>query len=490
MIVKVFHEGVYHEIMIQRTSTAQDILEKFKATISKDFGLKNVFIIHNNEKINLVDFMAIKDLAEFLYDGKEFHIIESFKEGIIDVVVKYDFDIRTFEFNKKDVLGSVISKCEDVFNLDFDNYRLKFESIFYDRLDHKTTLDNITSEFTMLLEIVKAEKHPFTVDLYLILDKIYNATKQKTLVKYESDHIPSLKEIVDFLIDKYGFEESTMSFFKVNAFDEPIKRMKISACTLKNFEVEERIKIMVNKTLNELEFELKKFVIYVLRAYPEDLHKTVEIKIPLDANLSEFKTKIIAALKKTDPAYGRSIDTFTFQVLNAFNLPGKYIIKNDSTVRKYNFASNKILVRPVDNQHTPKQTDICVFLRKRISEERKYEGYQEVLIPEKFKNINPKNFDAFKLFIISALNLIGEEVSNLKLAIVDYKNFSWKIMDGRETHLKDGDEIGYLLKTEEHGKDDFQTDELTAIKFSENRQNYVFNYKLVKEKPFTINLEG
>ncbi len=476
--------------MITRTSTAQEILERFRNSIGKEFGLKNVFIIHNNEKINLLDFMAIKDLAEFLYDGKEFQIIDVFKEGVIDVVLKFDFDVRTFEFGKKDVLGKVIEKCEEVFNLDFDNYRLKFESIFYDRLDHKTTLDNITSEFTMLLEVVKAEKHPFAVDLYVINDKDYAASKLKTLCKFESDHIPSLKEIVDFLIGRFDFEENRMSFFKVNAFDEPIKRMKISASTLKNFEVEERIKIMVKGTPDELEFELKKFVIYTAQSYPEDLQKQFDIKIPLDDNMSEFKSKIIAELKKTDRDFDRPVTSFTFQVLNAFNLPGRYLIKDDGNVRKASLSSNKILVRPLDGKPIPKPSSICVFLRERVSEERRYKGYQEFLLPEKLKNINPKNFDAFKAAVISALNVEGVSPSDIKLAIVDYKGFCWKIMDGRDVHIKDGDEVGYLLKSQESNKDDFQTDELTALKFSDNRQNYVFNYKTVKEKPFTINLEG
>jgi len=490
-MVKVYHEGVFYHILIGRTSSAQEILAKFNGSVGKEFPLNKVFIIHNNEKINLVDFMAIKDLAEFLYDGKEFHIIENFKEGIIDVVVKFDCNVRTFEFGSRAVLGRVISKCEQAFNLNFDDYQLKFEDMFYDRLDQRTKLDEITSEFTMLFEVVKPRKQTFAVDLFVINDKDYAANKQKVLCKFESDHYPSSESIVDILIATYGFKEENMSFFKVNAFDEPIKRMdNIFMESLKNFEVDGKIKIMVKGTRDELDFELKNLVVYTAPSYPEDLQKQFEIKVSLSSKIKKLKTKILAQLKTIDQLFDDSADKFTFQVLNAFNLPGKYLIKDDNRVGKSNFVSNKILIRPISNEAVPKQSDTCVFLRKRISEERRYEGYTEVLIPEKLKNINPKNFDAFKALITSSLNLPGEEATNLKLAIVDYKNFAWKIMDGRQTHIKDGDEIGYVLKRDEQSRDDFQTEELTALKFSNNRQNYIFNYKTVKEKPFSINLEG
>jgi hypothetical protein len=489
LIVKLYNNGEYSDVFIQKSITLDKLVDTFRKSLSLEFTAKNVFIINNSEKINIVDFAAVKDLAEYLHDGKEFQIIENFKEGVIDVVLKFDLDIRAIEFNKSDHFGLVIDKCEEVFNLDFHNYRLKFGSVFYDRLDASKPLEKMSSEFTILFEVVKSEKHPYVVELFII-DDDYVKTKQKTLIKFEADHTPTIKEVVAFLKEKRNFDESNMIFYKLNVFEEPTKRMKIKNCTLKNFEIEEKVKIMVKGTSAELDFETMKFVIYTSTSYPEDLQKQFEVKTPFEWVLRDFKTQVVDQLKNVDPYFDQPAENFTFQTLNAFNLPGKYLQKDDTIVKKTLFMSNKILVRTRTPEVALKANELCVFLRMRITTERKYDGYREVFIPEKFRNLSKKNFEAFRSFVGELLEIESKSLSDLKLTVVDYKNFCWKLIEAKDTTIKDGDEIGYLISSSENAKDDFQTDELIALRYSDNRENYVFNYKFVKETPFSINLDN
>ena len=300
--------------------------------------------------------------------------------------------------------------------------------------------------------------------------------------------MPTTKDIVKFCEKEFGKEEKELSFFKLNAFDDPIKRINIKNFSVKNLEIEGSVRVMVKDTPNRLDFELMALQIFTTTDYAVNEEKQFTIKVPMDGKISMMKQMIIDEMivqglleKNSKPA------DYLFQNLNIYNVPSKYFINENSLVKKHIFRSNKVLVRKNDKEKPIDKNKICLFLRKRDSESRTYGKRIEFLHNGNKRNINTKTYNAFKKTIYDAID--DEEKKGLdcfELAIVDYKHFQWKPFKNNFICLKDGDEIGYILDINENKSDDLQTTYLSNLSKSHDVSGETVYTRMIEEKGFLI----
>ena len=339
----------------------------------------------------------------------------------------------------------------------------------------------------MCFEVVEKVKTEYVVDVFLINDE-YDLKRSKILEPLVFLERPNFSNVIEKLNEKYPDLE-VHHVYKLNNFDEPIKEILFNKSKEINFDSEHVFRMMLKRTTGKLDFQSINFIIYTPNVYPTDLQKLYELKVDEDIIVKDFKQMILTKLIELGTCVNIQSSAYHFQFLNQFNIPAKYLTEENEILKKFAKKSNKLVVRTVDICLPSQKDFIAVFCRKRISSKRIYESYDQVFLPKNVQKINSHETTNFlKELMIKKLNL-GIKTNQLNLTIVDYKNLKWKLLEKENISLRNGDEIGYLILEKGSPVDDMQTDEFLALSLNENRENYVFNHKSVKETPFSINLD-
>lgn len=442
------------------------------------------FTTIKGKHLNIENLPADVSLEEVLVDGQKFETGSGPTDGSVSVLYLFSGTSKTVNFQPRDKLSKVFIEFERLYKELATDFTWSFKGREYDpSVDGDTELVDMSDEAQMIINVTKRSEKNFKVDLLLIKDN-YEETRKFEVLTLNFVGKPTLDRVFESAkAVRPTFEACHV--YKINNFDEPVKELPAKGNRDPGFDSENTSRIMVKETPGKLDFQSFKFTVYTPNNYPIDLNKQFEIKIEDDMTVERFKALILERLSEhfhdTDQSH------FLFQFLNQFNVPSKYLLQPVSQLKRHCNRTNKLLVRKKDIE-LPKGDDfVAIFCRKRDSQQRIYEGYQQVFIPKKLQKISSQTIGALKEFLVAKLRL-DCSFSTLVLTVVNYKSFEWRRLEKESITLKDGDEIGYLVRDEANAYDDLQTDELMALALNTNRENYVFNYKFVKETPFSINL--
>ena len=464
----------------------------FFSEISKEFKTEidgsKLFINNNNEKMDLLSLQKIKPLNEILNHNCIFEYLENFEKGLLQIVLEIDEESKTFKLDDKCTLNDVFEIIRK--NWDLENNEFILETKDEKKYDFELKDDllvDLSKETVILFKIIKKEIEKKKIELKIIEDDYEETKKIESL--FFIGKITKTKDLITFLIEKKNFEEEKMSFFKMNIFEEPVRRIQLKNISIKNLEVDGELKIFVRNSKKKMEFELKKIIIFTPIKYPKDIKKRFDIKIDLSQKIGEMKKVLIDKLIKMGIFKKIEIKSYFFQTFTRFNIPSAYILNDKSKVSKVLNKCDRILIRENKNEKeiNPRLTNL--YFRKRNTEKKDYEECREIFISPKFKKMTKKNFLDLKKHFMKLLDLEIEEDKVLFL-VVDYKNFLWKKLKDL-THFKfnNGDEIGYVLDYNVELKDDFQTDDFLALRLrGDVKEIDYFTGKIyTKEKAFKIN---
>ena len=447
----------------------------------------NFYLNKKGEHFNLQNLPKEFRLDEILINETQIIASEEPIDGLLSVVYSFDGKTQTDRFPAREKLKIVFETFERLFGFKAGDFLWTFKDKEYSpTADSQTELIEMTDQEHMVFIITSLEVDAYKVDL-LLIDDTYDTKRNKKIHSLTFRPKPTFEKLLHSIGKALPSLEAYL-FYKINNFDEPVKEISLRNLNEIPFDSENCYRIMVKSTSGKLDFQILRFVIYTVNAYPQDLQKKLDLKIEDEMTVGEFKKEVLKNLVANDISFGNDPQKCFFQFLNQFNIPSKYLLQDKSPIKKHAQKSNKLLVRRKDFELPKNEDFIAVFCRERIYQKRIYEGFRQVFIPKKLQKMSVENISKLKLFLVDKLGL-DVEGEALGLSVVNYKNYEWKKLDKGEISLKDGDEIGFLVKGENCAGDDMQTDELLALAGSENRENYVFNYKFVKEKPFAINLD-
>ena len=441
---------------------------------------QNIYLKKQRDAVSLYEALHNQNLEEILVDRAEFEIFENFEEGKITVHLKFNGKVKTIKATKNTTIQEILDEAVFNFDISMDHYYLKGKARDFDILDRKELLSTYYDDFVVEFEILEFKKKIHEVQIIKITDE-YDKTKRRESIFYKTDDIPEYNDVIKFIENSFGKPESSLAIYKLNAFEEPIKRVKLKNSNLKTFEIENQFKIMVKNTTEMLNFELQLFTVFTPIDYPYDIEKQFDIKIALEDSIADLKEKVLLNLTKNNIYTNNNTSGYYFQVLNLYNVPGKYLLNDSSLIKKTLFKTKKILVRKSDDR-TITSHDICVFVRTRNKQKRTYENPVEVLVTDKYRNINNKNYEAFKIYILSKIFDNIEQDETLELVVLDYKNYKWTLLKNNSICIKDGDDLGIVINNDAY--DDLQTDELLALKLSNSFSEMPKKYQ---EKAFKLN---
>lgn len=484
--IQLIYDSNSHSIATTKKTSKEELI-KLLENITKD-EKTNFYVNVRGENISFDQLSEENKLEEILEDGRQIIASNEILDGLIAVIYSFDGKSKTERFSPREKMRTIFAQFESIFGENSDLFTWKYKNQeYFPNENDETELIEMSDERQMILNVSKKISSEYKVEILLINDQYeLNREKKTYILTFKSK--PTYKQLIDSLREKEP-EIEVYNSYKINNFDEPVKNIGLTNGRELSFDNDHFLKIMLKTTQGKLDFEIQRFIVYTANIFPQDLQKHFEIKIEEDLLVSNFKTQILQKAFEIGVIIEKDQSKYLFQFLNQFNIPSKYLIQDNSLLKKHTNKINKLLIR-ISDVILPKSGDfISIFVRQRITKKRTYEGYTQIFVPKSMQKITSASLSAFREFLVSKLSL-KVEPGVLALTIVNYKNFEWKRLEKGETTLKDGDEIGYLIKNESCAFDDLQTDELMALALNENRENYVFNHKFVKETPFMINLEN
>lgn len=460
-------------------------LEGFLSIVSRvakrKVGENSIYLKRYGDMINLSVLLEKQQLEMILCDRAEFEVTDSFEEGTITVHLTYNNKVITLKATKETTIQELFDQIAAQLNIDMKNHRLKGKNRDFDILDRKELLSTYYDDMVVDFEVRELEKKAHEVDIIKISDD-YDKSKRRETFTLQTDNPPTADDIINFIETKFGMPESSLSIYKLNGLEDPTKRIKLKGLNLKSLEIEGKIKVMVKDSPNMLSFELQQFTVFISNSYPYDIERKFDISVALEDCIADLKIKILFKMVDLGVFKDEEINKFNFQVLNTYNVPGKYLLNDAGLIKKTLFQSRKLLVRPKTGDVDVMSNEICLFVRTRNRIKRTYEHPVEVLLTDKFRNINPKNIEAFKSAIFNKAGVSEADRQTAQLAFLDYKAYKWTLVNERPIKIKDGDDLSIIYNYPEQ-PDDLQTDELLAMKPS----NYNFEgSKGYKEKAFKL----
>lgn len=475
--------GIYtHTEVVNRKISLEAFFEICGNVAQRKVSKSGVYFKRYGEIANLTAVLANQTLEDILADRAEFEITDDFEEGTIAVNLSFDGKVKSLKATKETTVQEILDHSAEAFNINMRDYYLKGTGRDFDILDRKELLSTYYDDLSVGFEVKKNEKAIHEVQIIKISDD-FDKTKKRESVFFKTEDIPSTDDVIAFIEKLFGKNETDLATYKLNAFEEPTKRVKLKGTPIKTFEVEDRIKIMVKDTAAMLNFELQTFAVFTSVKYPYDLEKCFEINIANEDTIADLKSKILTRLINGGVYTQNDTKDFYFQVLNTYNTAGKYLVVDSMPVKKMLFKTRKILVRPNIDRKEIHHQDICVFIRTRNPVKRSYENPVEVLIPDKFRNINEKNYQTFKNMVLSKTDQKDIGADMVDLVYLDYKAYKWVLVKNKPINIKDGDDLGIIVGYVP-GEDDLQTDELLALKLSNPETTERKGYT---EKAFKLN---
>jgi hypothetical protein len=424
-------------------------------------------------------------LEDLLIEGQQFQATTKVFDGSLNVTYSFEGVSKSEKFQKNDRLKAVFERFEIIFGVKASAYVWIFGWKEYrPAVDGETELIELSDEAQLLFEVSEPLEEKFRVEL-LLIDDDYERTRRKTTLVVDFPMRPTFEDVVA-KAKEFRSTFKVFHVYKVNSFEEPVKEINPKGHKEMSFDGENVGKLMIKETPGKLDFQSLKFAVYTPLSFPVDLNKQLDLRIEDEMTVGAFKTLVMEKLAAVFP--DSDSQKYHFQFLNQFNVPSKYLLQRHSQLKKHCNSSNKLLVRRKDCELPPNEDFVAVFCRKRNTEQRYYEGYQQVFLPRSLQKVTATNLAALKELLVTKLKL-DCPFTALSLAVVNYRNFEWKKIEKGGVNLKDGDEIGYLVRNEGNAYDDMQSDELLALALADNRDRYVFNHKFVKETPYMINLD-
>lgn len=463
--------------------TIDEVLAAFNPLLTeKSVGFFTTF---KGSHVNIKKLPEGVALEEVLNEGAQFEATAGFFDGSITVIFNCEKAKKPHKFKRVDPLKIVFAAFEADTGVAADEYILTFKGKDYrPQRDDDTQLIELSDEAQLVFQVGEPADERYRITLLLVTDA-YETNRKFTVLQLDFPKRPTYEDMVA-TAQSVRSDFAAHHLYKVNNFDEPVKEIQSKHFKDLGYDIDRVLRLMVKVTPGKMDFQTLKFAVYTPKSFPVDLNKQCDFKIEDEPTVGVFKQRVLERLKDVFP--DQDPLKYHFQFLNQFNVPSKYLLQPHSQLKKHCHSTNKLLVRRKDVDLPPGEDFIAVFLRKRNPEQRSYEGYQQVFLPKKFQRVSGQNLAALKEFLVAKLRL-DCPLPALGLAVVNYKNFEWTKLEGSQVTLKDGDEIGFLLRNEGNAHDDMQSDELLALALADNRDRYVFNHKFVKETPFSINLE-
>jgi len=417
-------------------------------------------------------------------------------KNLFKIISTYEEETKMLEINK----NSTYNDLYDLIKKDYDfneNFRIFINKkiISKDQFNNQIKINDIDNDNEINITIEKGEIYNQNE---ILLNILYLKNKEIIQMGFILDPNKTTlnalkKEFKDILTENNNeFNENDYKFFTVDAFNEPIKKIKTETIPIINLKLNDHETLFL-KYLKDIPEELAYVNIFKLN-FPENYYDLLDHFEEININEENNKNVLNFILNKED-----SIKTIKDKITNNNNIRlrviGKYnqlerILKNDTlTIKDYNLENpiNLYYEELSDNNSLTKNDEILLIFQK--VENKTFTNKKMInikitelnieflynIVKEKYKIENKFYLSKYIRGLYNFEVLFKKDNKNIHLKKI-LKDSDWIIILESEKE-KISNEDFFTLKDEENKK-------IKNIKKKENK-----NKKQIYEKPLRINLE-